>query len=295
MRLPDMWEDREGPTISFEVFPAKTEKGRGKLLKVIDKLCTLAPNFISVTFGAGGSTREGSYELVKVLKQKKGLDVLPYFACVGLGPDQIVSVIDAYRELGVTSLLAVRGDVPLDIEAFEAHPDSLAHASDLILFLQSKYNLSIGAAGYPEGHIAQQSKEKDLEFLKLKVDCGAEFIIANYCYNTATFFDFVKNARKTGIDVPIVPGIMPIFNVKTMRHLAGLCGATITKEIEDALLALREGDKGALSDFGIEFATRQCRELVEFGVPALHFYTMNKSKAVKGIVGNLRAEGLLGS
>ncbi|MCP4599309.1 MAG: 5,10-methylenetetrahydrofolate reductase [Proteobacteria bacterium] len=292
MRLTEMWKTSEKPTISFELFPARNEKGAGKLVKVIDKLAATQPNFVSVTFGAGGFTREGSYQLVKKLKEEKGLEVLPYFTCIGLGPDDIASIANAYQELGVESLLAVRGDPPRNKEGYEPHPESFAHASDFISFLKQRTDLCLGAAGHPEGHIEALNKEKDIEFLKLKVECGAEFIIANYFWDNQYFFNFMESVRSAGIQVPVLPGVMPIFSEKLMRNLAALCGATITEEIESNLAALPD-EKGALLNFGVELATRQCRELLKSGVPGIHIYTMDKSKSAVRIVKALREEGLV--
>ena len=292
MKITDLWATKDKPTISFELFPARSEKAAASLERAIDALAALNPDFVSVTFGAGGSTREGSYQLVKSLIQDKGLDVITYFACYGLSPEEITAVLDDYQALGVENILAVRGDQPHDKE-FEAHPDSFAHASDLMAFLRPRYDLCIGVAGYPESHIDAASKAEDLEFLKLKVELGAEYIIANYFYDNAYFFDFVERCRDIGIEIPILPGVMPVYSVKMMEMLAGMCGATITDELRQGIAALDETDKGALTAFGIDYAVRQCTELLKAGVPGLHIYTMDRSKSTVGIVNRLRDEGLL--
>jgi methylenetetrahydrofolate reductase (NADPH) len=293
MKVTDLWGSGRKPTVSFELFPPRSAKGAESLEKVIDELAALAPDFVSVTFGAGGSTREGSYQLVEKLKNEKKLEVLAYFACYGLSPDDITAVLDSYQALGVENVLAVRGDTPREQEDFEPHPESLSHASDLLAFIRPRYSFCLGAAGYPEGHVDCESKDKDAEYLKLKVESGADYIISNYCYDDKYFFDFVQRCRAIGIDVPIVPGVMPIYSVKMLEMLAGLCGATITEEVRRGIASLPEGDKEALNDFGIEFAVGQCRELLEAGAPGLHFYTMDRSKSVAGIVGRLRSDGLL--
>lgn len=292
MKVTELWKSDQKPTISFELFPARSEKAAENLEKAIDRLATLNPDFVSVTFGAGGSTREGSRQLLQKLKHEKGLDVLAYFACFGLGPEDISSILDSYQALGVESVLAVRGDAPRE-EAFEPHPDSLLHASDLVAFIRQRYDFCLGVAAYPEGHIDAPDRMKDLEYLKLKVDQGGEYIITNYFYDTAYFFDFVERCRGISIEVPIVPGIMPIYSIKMMEMLAGLCGATITEEIRDGLAVLEEDDKDALRAFGIEFAYRQCVELLEAGVPGLHIYTMDRSASAVGLVNCLRTDGLL--
>ncbi len=292
MKLSELWASKGKPTLSFELFPARTEKAAANLEKAIEQLVSLTPDFVSVTFGAGGSTRAGSYQLAEKIKNEHGLEVLTYFACYGLSPDQITSVLDDYRALGIENLLAVRGDEPREGD-FEPHPDSLPHASDLVAFIRPKYDFCLGVAAYPEVHVDAESKTKDLEYLKLKVDLGAEYIITNYCYDNQYFLDFVERCREVGIEVPILAGVMPIFSVKMMEMLAGLCGATITEEIRQGIAALPEGDTEALADFGIDFAVRQCTELLEAGVPGIHIYTMDRSKAAVGIVTRLRSEGLL--
>ncbi len=201
-------------------------------------------------------------------------------------------MLDSYQAIGIENILVVRGDSPHDDE-FIPHPDSFDYASELVAFIRPEYEFCLGVAGYPEGHIEAPSKEKDLEFLKLKIDQGAEFVITNYFYDNNYFFEYVRMCRTRGIDVPIVPGIMPIYSIKMMERLANLCGATITEEIRDGLAALPEGDQEALIAFGIDYAGRQCAELLEAGVPGLHIYTMDRSTSTAGLIHRLRGEGLL--
>lgn len=293
MQVIEMWRTKDKPTISFELFPVRDQKAAEKLDQVINKLAALKPDFVSVTFGAGGSTREGSYNLVKKLLKEKGLETVAYFTCYGLGPDDITTVLESYRDLGVETVLAARGDPPREVPDFKPHPESLPHASDLLAFIRPRYDFCLAAAGYPEGHVEAASKEKDLEYLKLKVDNGADFIIANYFYDNRYFFDFVERCRRIGIQVPILPGVMPIYSVKMMENLATLCGATITREIRDGLSVLPEGDTEAITRFGIDFATKQCRSLLEAGVPGLHVYTMDRANSVLEIVKHLREANLL--
>jgi methylenetetrahydrofolate reductase (NADPH) len=292
MKLTEIWKAINSPTISFELFPARSEKAEASLEKAIDVLAALEPHFVSVTFGAGGSTQEGSRELLKKLKQEKGLEVLGYFACYGLSPVEITEVLDSYQAVGVKNILAVRGDTPRDGD-FEPHPDSLPHASDLVSFIRPRYEFCLGVAAYPEGHIEAESKGKDLEYLKLKVDLGAEYIITNYFYDNRYFFDFHERAMAAGIDVPILPGVMPVYSVKMMEMLAGLCGATITEDLRKGIDALAEDDKQGLIDFGIDYAFKQCKELLENGALGIHFYTMDRSVSTEAIVKRLRGEGLL--
>jgi methylenetetrahydrofolate reductase (NADPH) len=292
MKVTDILNSSPKPTISFELFPPRSPEAAQKLEKVIDNLADLKPDFVSVTFGAGGSTREGSRQLVEKLKNEKGLEVVAYFAGFGLGPEDITSVLDSYQAIGVENILVVRGDPPRE-EDFKPHPKSLAHASDLLAFVRPKYSFCMGVAGYPEGHVEAPSKEKDIEYLKFKVDQGAEYIISNYFYDNRYFFEFLERCHGAGIKVPILPGVMPIYSIKMLEMLAGLCGATITGEVRRGIAALPEGDKEALVAFGIEFAVERCAELLRARVPGLHIYTMDRSKSATAIVNRLRREGLL--
>jgi methylenetetrahydrofolate reductase (NADPH) len=291
MKLTDLWKQSEKPTLSFELFPAKTEKAAQRLKKAIGELANLTPDFVSVTFGAGGSTRAGSYQLLEKLRQDQGLEVLGYFAGYGLGPEVITASLDSYQQLGIENILIVRGDIPREDEGFTPHPDSFQHANELLDFVRPKYNFCIGVAAYPEGHIEAESLDRDLDYLKQKADLGAEFIITNYAYDNRYFFDFVSRARAAGIDLPILPGVMPIYTAKMTNFLARLCGATITQEIKEGLAAIPEDDKAAVLDFGIQYAYQQCKGLLEAGVPGIHIYTMDRSKSVVEIVNRLREDG----
>ncbi len=292
MRVIDLWNNNSHPTLSFELFPARSDKSAEKLELVIDDLAGLKPDFVSVTFGAGGSTRDGSRQLLNKLINEKGLNVIAYFAGYGLGPDDTTAVLNSYQDLGIETILVVRGD-PIEDNKFQPHPDSMAHATDMISFIAKRYNFCMGAAGYPEGHIEAESRKKDLEYLKLKVENGVKYIISNYCYDNRYFFDFVDQCRSTGIDVPILPGIMPIFSIKMMNTLSKLCGATIPREITESLAGLDPDDREAVENYGIDLATRQCAELIRKGVHGLHIYTMDRSRPALEIAGRLRKEGLL--
>jgi methylenetetrahydrofolate reductase (NADPH) len=186
----------------------------------------------------------------------------------------------------------VRGDPPREQPDFRPHPDSLPHASDLIGFVRPRWDFCVGAAGYPEGHVEATDKGKDLEYLKLKVDRGAEFVIANYAYDNRFYLSFVERARALGVRVPILPGVMPIFSVKMMESLSKLCGASIPDEVRRGIAALPPGDAEALVAWGIDYAARQCRGLLEAGAPGIHIYTMDRSASAAGIVRRLREAGV---
>ena len=293
MRVRDFLDNCDRPSLSFEFFPPRSEKDGEKLEKVVDALAALRPDFVSVTFGAGGSSREGSYQLVKKLIDKKKLPVVAYLAAYGLDPQEISAILDSYQQLGVETILALRGDAPRGDSDFTPHPQSLPHASDLLEYITPRYPFCLGAAGHPEGHPEAQSRELDIEYLKLKVDNGAEFIIANFVYDTQYFFNFVERCRAADIEVPILPGVMPIYSVKLLKILTTTCGASVPDEVQQQLSALPAGDSKAVAQFGIDFATQQCRELLKGGAPGIHLYTMDRSKAVTAIVEQLRSEGLL--
>ncbi len=292
MKITDAWQSSNKPTLSFELFPARTEKAAVNLVKSIDILADLKPDFVSVTFGAGGSTKEGSRQLLHMLKHERGLDVIAYFAGFGLGPEDIVAVLDSYKTLGVDNVLIVRGDPPRD-QDFQPHPHRFRYAHEIMSFVRPRYDFCLGVASYPESHIDAPSKDKDIEYLKLKVDQGAEYIICNYFYDNVYFYDFIERCQASGISIPILPGVMPIYSVKMMNILANLCGATITEQVKQGISALPEGDTQALLDFGIDYAANQCAALLEADVPGLHIYTMDRSRSAVGIVGRLRDEGRL--
>jgi methylenetetrahydrofolate reductase (NADPH) len=295
MRVADLLKEKgRKPVVSFEFSRPKNEKAAANLDKALDKLKQAEPDYVSVTFGAGGSTREGSFELIDKLKNQKGFEVVAYIAGVGLSPDDFTGVLDKFKAMAIDTVFVIRGDPPTWEENYKPHPQAMAYASDMIKLTKDRgYDFCLGAAAYPEGHIEAESKERDLETLKLKVDQGAEYIVAQYFYDNQYFFDFVDKCKALGIQAPIVPGIMPIYTVKMMENLAKICGATITEPIREGLAKLPPDDKAAIVDFGIEFATEQCRGLLKNGVCGLHFYTMNRGKSVSSIVGTLRREGLL--
>ena len=281
------------PIISFELSRPKTDKAAANLEKALDSLHAAGPDYVSVTFGAGGSTREGSFELLEKLKKERDFHVVAYIAGIGLAPDALSAVGDQFMTLGVEAIFVVRGDTPQGDAAFTPHPDALPHASDMLACIKERFDVCLGAAGYPEGHIEAESRDKDLEYLKAKVEAGADYIVAQFFFDNQFFFDFVDRCRAGGITVPIVPGIMPIYSEKLMQTLAGICGVTITEPIRQGLAALPADDKKAVTQFGIDVATEQCRGLLAYGVPGIHFYTMNRGKSVATIVGALRDEGLL--
>ena len=291
MRVTDLYADKP-PVISMEFFPPRNEKAAQGFGATIDDLAVLEPDYMSITFGAGGSTRDGSYQTVKQVMVDKKQPTVAYIAGYGLGPDDITAVLDAYQELGVETIFVIRGDKPKD-DAFAPHPQSFAYASDMIAFINQHYDFTLGCAGYPEGHIEAQSLDKDIEYLKRKVDNGAGYVVAQYFYDNAFFFNYVEKCRQAGVGVPIVPGIMPVYTVKMTRMLARVCGATITPDLRKRIDGVDPENKDAVLDLGIDFATEQCKGLLAQGVAGLHFYTMDRSYSTSRILGNLKQEGLV--
>jgi methylenetetrahydrofolate reductase (NADPH) len=292
MRAVDLWNHPQKPTLAFEFFPPKTDKGARNLDQTLADLLPLDPSLVHVTFGAGGSTREGSHQLTARLVREYHKPVLAYFAGYGLGPEEIARVLDSYQELGVENVLIVRGDPPKQ-EGFLAHPESLRYAADLLAFIRARYSFCTGVAGYPEGHPEAPDLAFDLEVVKRKVDAGAEFIITNYFYDNRFFFDFVERCAAARIATPIIPGIMPIYSGKLIYLMAKNCGATVPDSVRQRVDTFAEEETPALIAFGIEWACRQCEELLRSGVPGLLLYTMNRSDSSLAIVSHLRGESLI--
>ena len=292
MRVANLYE-KSGlhPILSFEFSRPKNEMAAANLDRTLDSLTRLSPDYVSVTFGAGGSSREGSYELLDTLKNKRGLNVVAYIAGIGLGPEEVLEALEKFKSIGVETVFVIRGDAPTWDENYKPHPDAMLYASDLLKFIKSRYDFCLGAAGYPETHKEAVSPEKDLDYLKLKVDEGAEYIVAQYFYDNQYFYDYLDRVQANGINVPVVPGVMPIYTVKMTENLARICGTTITEKVRNGLDSLPPEDKEAVLQYGIDLATDQCKDLLKHGVPGLHFYTMNRGKSIVSIMDKLKADG----
>lgn len=292
MDVGNLYATREKPVISFEFFPPRNEKAAESFGAVVDTLAELDPNYMSVTFGAGGSTREGSYQTVKQLLAEKKIPIVAYLAGYGLGPEEISLELDRYQNLGVQTIFVIRGDEPKN-EDFIASKERFGHASGMISFIKDRYPFCLGCAGYPEGHIQAESLEKDIQFLKLKQDNGAEYAVAQYCYDNDLFFGYVGQCRAAGVTMPIIPGIMPIYTLKMTHALSNVCGTSIPAELQRGLDQLDAENKKAVIDFGVDFAVEQCRGLLKKGAAGLHFYTMDRSHSTSAILTRLREENLL--
>ncbi len=281
MRIVDLYRGGE-PVMSFEFFPPKSDAGFRSLFRTIEDLKQLAPGFVSVTMGAGGSTRAKTVDLVVRIQQELGITAMAHLPCLGFDRDAVADILDALRAGDVENVLALRGDVPQDQTDFVSPENGFAHANDLARFIAERGGFSIGGACYPEVHPEAPSAEDDLANLVRKVGDGAEFLITQLFFDNEKFFSFVERARGAGIEVPIVPGIMPITSVKSIRRMTALGGGSIPPELDAELSRLDEDDDATL-EVGIAWATLQCRELLDHGAPGIHFYTLNRSPATRRI------------
>ncbi|HTS82783.1 MAG TPA: methylenetetrahydrofolate reductase [NAD(P)H] [Myxococcaceae bacterium] len=275
------------PCFSFEFFPPKTDEGRRALLRTLEELRPLEPGFVSVTYGAGGSTHDRTVELVREIRAT-GLETMAHLTCVGHTREELGALVDEFLAMGVENLLALRGDPPAGQREFQPPPGGLRYAAELVRLIRERdHHLCVGGAGYPEGHVETPMRDDDLRHLKAKVDAGLDFVITQLFFDNAFFFDFVERARRVGINVPIVPGIMPITNIEQLERFVRLCGATVPMRLVLQLERYRD-DPEAVVQLGVAHATVQCMELLARGVPGIHFYTLNKSPATRLIVSALK-------
>jgi methylenetetrahydrofolate reductase (NADPH) len=266
------------PTLSFEFFPPKTEAGFGQLYQTIDELHPLTPTYVSVTYGAGGSTRQKTVDLVERIQKELSIRSMAHLTCVGHTSDELGAIVDALWNAGIRNVLALRGDPPAGQSQFVATEGGFANASDLVRFARARHDFCIGVAGYPEGHPQCLNRTRDLEHLKQKVDLGANFIITQLFFDNADFYRFRDAARSMGINAPIVAGLMPILNLSQTKRFVSMCGAKIPHPLLTRLESL-EADPEVVHRAGVEYAIDQCRDLLSNGVDGIHFYTLNKSKA----------------
>ncbi len=279
---------RGRPVFSFEFFPPKTDAGANALLATAaDLRDVLAPDFISVTCGAGGSTRGRTHELVARIQRELGLTSMAHLTCVGVTQAELIREVEGLRAAGIENILALRGDAPAGSGPFTPQVGGLAHASDLVSFLKSQFDIEVGGACYPEGHVESTSAERDLDWTVHKVRAGADFLVTQLFLDNADYFAFLNRARDRGIRIPIVPGIMPITNVAQVERFTKMCGARIPVELLERLRRFQH-DPAAVMAIGIEHAIMQCRGLLEGGAPGLHFYTLNKSWATRSILAAVR-------
>lgn len=292
MRIIDLLKEKNGPTISFEMTRPKTPKGQANIGNVLDRMVAVRPDFFTMTFGAGGVTRDASMQMLHRIIVERKQKVMAHLAGYGMSPTHIDETIEGFKELGVENLVVIRGDRPSS-EDLETEEGSFSYASDMIRYIRPRHDMCIAAAAYPEGHIEAPDLDTDLARVKEKIANGADLIITQYFYDNEMFYGFLEKCRKADITVPIIAGVMPIYSIKMMNILASLCGATITDEVNNGLAKLPADDRPAINDWGIRFSIEQCTGLLESGVDGLHFYTLNRSSSVTGIINGLRSSGAL--
>jgi methylenetetrahydrofolate reductase (NADPH) len=276
------------PVISFEFFPPKTDQGERVFLeKTVPALAHLQPDYCSVTYGAGGSTREKTLMIVDRIQRSHGLPALTHLTCVGSTREQIRGVAGQARAMGVTNILALRGDPPAGQTEFHRPEGGFEFAAELVAFLKELGGFGVGVAGFPEGHIAcREGRHVDWQRLKAKIDAGADFVLTQLFFNNRHFYDFRDYLSRLGVSVPIVPGIIPILSVSQIRKFTALCGSELPAPLLDELDRLSDNDEAAAA-FGIDYASRQCAELLREGVPGIHFYTLNRTRSTTQILQNL--------
>lgn len=282
MRINSLF-GRNLPTLSFEFFPPKTDEGFAALYKTIDELKPLSPSFVSVTYGAGGSTRAKTVELTERVQGELKIRTMSHLTCVGHTADEIGAILDDLWAKGVQNILALRGDPPAGSSQFTPTPGGFAFSQELVKYVKARHDFTVGVAGYPEGHPTCLNLTRDLEHLKGKVDAGADFITTQLFFDNDDFYRWRSKARALGVKVPVVAGIMPIGNVGQIKRFVGMCGAKIPQPLLLKLESL-EKDAEAVYKAGVDYAVKQCQELLANGVEGLHFYTLNKSKATVDIV-----------
>lgn len=287
MKIIDILK-RDKRTFSFEFFPPKDDAGMEQLYATVNTLKALHPSYISVTYGAGGSTRAKTVQLVEKIKREIGIESMAHLTCVGHTRDELHGILKELQDTGIDNVLALRGDPPKDEAEFVKPEGGFGYASELVAMLKESFHFCIGVAGYPEGHVECPDKQKDLEHLKIKVDAGGDFVITQLFFNNEAYFRFVDAAQKIGIHAPIIPGIMPITNFQQIKRFAAMCGAAIPQKLQEKMEECKDSPH-CVEQMGIDYATQQCDELLRKGVPGIHFYTLNKSLATKTIFGNLAA------
>ena len=294
MKIVDMLRfasERGEPLFSFEFFPPKTDAGVEALFETLRTLRPLAPSFVSVTWGAGGSSQGRTLEVVARIKRETEIEAMAHLTCVGVSRAELVDQLRVIQGAGIANVLALRGDPPRGQREFVVHEQGLPHASDLVSLVRETSGgaLCVGGACYPEGHPETRDLAADLRNCKIKVDAGAGFLITQMFFDNRHYYDFVGRARAAGIEVPILPGIMPITNVDQIERFTAMCGARIPPMLAAALRARRTDPEAALQ-LGVAYSALQCADLLRRGAPGIHFYTLNRSSATRAILAALRAQ-----
>jgi methylenetetrahydrofolate reductase (NADPH) len=287
MRIDEIIARADEPVFSFEFFPPRSDAGERVLGLALESLRQLSPDFVSVTYGAGGSTRARTPELTKWIKNELGIEAMAHLTCVGCSREELRELLDSMTAAGIENVLALRGDPPRGDTDWTPHPAGLSYSTDLVELIHEGYDVCVGAACHPEVHPQAVDLAHDLRFLKEKVDRGVSFLITQLFFDTELYVRFVQEARAVGIEIPIIPGIMPVTNLRQLKTMSELCGASIPEPLREAL-EWRSHDPDAVLQLGVSYATLQCAELLAAGAPGIHFYTQNRSHATRAILSALQ-------
>jgi len=287
-KIKDIFTDKK-QTYSFELFPPKTDQGFENLLNTIEQLAVLKPDFISCTYGAGGGNRDKTLDVVEHIEQKQNIVGLAHLTCVLHAKEEIKSILEDIKSRGIQNVLALRGDPPQDNPGWQPGEDNFKYSSELCAFIREHFGdyFGIGVAGFPEGHILCPDKDRDAQYLKSKIDNGADFVITQLFFDNQEYFDYVKRLQNINVTARIIPGIFPITNYSGLVKFCNLCGTTITDEVKSIFEPIQE-NKEATFQAGIEFAVKQCRELLDGGAPGIHFYSLNKLEPTATILSQVR-------
>jgi len=285
MRIDNIIKE-QGHSLSFEFFPPKTEQGETTLFETIDKLSVFNPSYVSVTYGAGGSTRDKTISIVERVKKNTSFNVMPHLTCVGAARDETAEIVRYYKSIGIENILALRGDPPMGVTEFPFVEDGFDYARDLIEFIDTYRSFCISAASYPEKHRESPNTEFDMIYTYQKVEAGANFLITQMFFENRFFYGFLDRADMMGINVPTIPGIMIITDPKKIRQLAQMCATSIPQKLSELIDKYSNNPEDGRKA-GIEYTTEQCRDLMNHGVKYFHFYTLNRWEAVTEIINNL--------
>ena len=288
-KIGEIYKNATGPVFSFEFFPPKTDEGLKKLYETVEELKPLRPDFVSVTYGAGGSTRGKTFEITSEIINRFGIPAASHFTGVGSTRDEIVSLLQEMQEKGIRNIMALRGDPPQGQKDFDVTKSAFAHASDMIRFIRENgFDFSLGGACYPEVHPEASSLDEDVGNLKKKVDAGAEYLLSQLFFKNDIFYRFMEAVKSRGIAAPVVPGIMPITSFGQIARFRELAGCEIPEDFVAALEKVKDDEERFL-ETSMEFTVRQCQELLKWGVPGIHLYTLNKSRASIDILKKLKS------
>ena len=287
-KIVDLFKAKER-TYSFELFPPKTEEGLQKLYGTIEQLGALKPDFISCTYGAGGGNRDKTFDIVQHIQEKHQCISVAHLTCVLHTREEIKNILTDIKKRGINNVLALRGDPPQDNPNWTPGPENFKYSSELCAFIRKKFggHFGIGVAGFPEGHLLCRDRDRDAEYLKIKIENGADFVITQLFFNNRDYFDYVKRLQKLSVKARVLPGILPITDYNSLLRFCNLCGATVTQELKNIFEPIKENKEKTIVE-GIKFAVRQCRELLDSGAPGLHFYALNKFHPVSDILNQVR-------